>query len=315
MEKTLATATDIVNKNTNITGTDKEKRQLSAASPVKTGLVMEGGAMRGMFTSGVIDVMLENGIEYDAGIGVSAGAAFGCNYKSRQIGRSIRYNIRFCKNRHYCSLWSLITTGDLYGAKFCYEDIPYKLDPFDVRTYQSNPMKFYVVCTDLEKGRPVYKQLRTGDRREMLYFRASASMPIASRIVEADGRKLLDGGMSDSIPLRFMEKMGYERNVVILTQPMGYVKEPNRLMPLLRVALRKYPNSVRLMETRHRRYNRETAYVREQELAGKAFVIRPPKALEIGSAEKDPLELLRVYEIGRSTMLAQLPQLKAFLGQ
>lgn len=300
---------------TEVTNVNNEASKVPADATVKTGLVMEGGAMRGMFTAGVTDVMLENGIEYDAGVGVSAGAAFGCNYKSRQIGRSIRYNIRYCNNKHFCSLWSLITTGDLYGAKFCYEDIPYKLDPFDVETYRANPMKFYAVCTDLEKGRPLYKQLRRGDGKDMLYFRASASMPIASRVVEIDGRKLLDGGMSDAIPLRFMEKMGYEKNVVILTQPMGYVKEPNKLMPLLRVALRRYPRSIRLMETRHNRYNRETAYVREQELSGKAFVIRPPKPLEIGSTEKDPSELLRVYQTGRATMLAQLPQLKAFLGQ
>ena len=279
----------------------------------KTGLVLEGGAMRGMFTAGVLDVMMENGIRFDGAMGVSAGAVFGCNFKSGQIGRSLRYNMRFCDDPRYCSFESLIRTGNLYGVDFCYDEIPNKLDPFDAQAYRENPMPFYAVCTNVETGKAIHKRLDRGDSRDMQYFRASASMPIVSQIVEADGYKLLDGGITDSIPLLAMERRGYPRNVVILTQPLGYVKEKSGILPLVHVTMRKYPYLIKAMDVRHIRYNRQTAYVREQELAGKAFVIRPPYALGISRTEDDPAELRRVYEIGRAEMEKRLPALKEFL--
>ena len=204
----------------------------------KTGLVLEGGAMRGMFTAGVLDVMMENGIRFDGAMGVSAGAVFGCNFKSGQIGRSLRYNMRFCDDPRYCSFESLIRTGNLYGVDFCYDEIPNKLDPFDAQAYRENPMPFYAVCTNVETGKAIHKRLDRGDSRDMQYFRASASMPIVSQIVEADGYKLLDGGITDSIPLLAMERRGYPRNVVILTQPLGYVKEKSGILPLVHVTMR-----------------------------------------------------------------------------
>ena len=279
----------------------------------KTGLVLEGGAMRGMFTAGVLDVMMENGIRFDGAMGVSAGAVFGCNFKSGQIGRSLRYNMRFCDDPRYCSFESLIKTGNLYGVDFCYDEIPNKLDPFDAQAYRENPMPFYAVCTNVETGKAIHKRLDRGDSRDMQFFRASASMPIVSQIVEADGYKLLDGGITDSIPLLAMERRGYPRNVVILTQPLGYVKEKSGILPLVHVTMRKYPYLIKAMDVRHIRYNRQTAYVREQELAGKAFVIRPPYALGISRTEDDPAELRRVYEIGRAEMEKRLPALKEFL--
>ena len=281
----------------------------------KTGLVLEGGAMRGMFTAGVLDVMMENGIQLDGAMGVSAGAVFGCNYKSRQIGRSLRYNMRFCRDPRYCSLESLVKTGNLYGVDFCYNEIPNKLDPFDVKTYRENPMPFYAVCTNVETGKAIHKRLDNGDSKDMTYFQASASMPVVSQIVETDGYKLLDGGITDSIPLLAMERRGYPRNVVVLTQPPGYVKEKSGILPLVHVTMRKYPNLIKAMDVRHIRYNRQTAYVREQELAGKAFVIRPPYALGISRTEDDPAELRRVYDIGRAEMAKALPALKEFLAQ
>ena len=281
----------------------------------KTGLVMEGGAMRGMFTAGVLDVMMENGIDFDGAMGVSAGAVFGCNFKSKQIGRSIRYNLRFCDDPRYCSLESLMKTGDLYGVQFCYDEIPNKLDPFDVKTYRENPMPFYAVCTNIETGKAIHKRLDNGDARDMEYFRASASMPVVSRIVEVDGYKLLDGGITDSIPLLSMERRGYPRNVVILTQPLGFVKKKSGMLPLLRVTMRDYPYTIKAMEVRHIRYNRQAAYVRQQELAGNAFVIRPPHSLDISRTEHDPAELRRVYDIGRAEIESRLTEMKAFLAK
>ena len=279
----------------------------------KTGLVLEGGAMRGLFSAGVLDVMMENGIEFDAVMGVSAGAVFGCNFKSGQIGRSIRYNMRFCDDPRYCSLESLRKTGDLYNVQFCYDEIPNKLDPFDKEAYQANPMPFYAVCTNVETGKAIHKRLDNGDAKDMEYFRASASMPVVSRIVEVDGYKLLDGGITDSIPLASMERRGYPRNVVVLTQPLGFVKKKSKMLPLIRVSMRQYPNVIRAMEVRHIRYNKQTAYVREQELAGNAFVIRPPYDLGISRTEDDPAELRRVYELGRKEMEERLPELREFL--
>ena len=205
----------------------------------KTGLVLEGGGMRGIFTAGVLDVMMEQGIKLDGAMGVSAGAVFGCNYKSGQIGRSLRYNTRFCADPRYWSLESLVRTGDLFGVKFCYDDIPNRLDPFDAAAYRANPMPFYAVCTNVETGKAIHKRLDQGEGKDMEYFRASASMPVVSRIVEVDGYKLLDGGIVDSIPLLSMERRGYPKNVVILTQPIDYVKKQR---PEFKIVIHAYPD-------------------------------------------------------------------------
>ena len=173
---------------------------------MKTGLVMEGGAMRGLFTAGVIDVMMENGISFDGAIGVSAGAAFGCNYKSGQPGRVLRYNLRFCKDPRFCSVRSLIKTGDMFGADFCYREIPYEHDLFDYKAYAESPMEFHVVCTDVDTGEAVYKKCDALDGEQMEWLRASASLPLAARIVEIDGKGYLDGGIADSVPLKYFEK-------------------------------------------------------------------------------------------------------------
>lgn len=280
---------------------------------MKTGLILEGGGMRGLFTAGVIDVMMENGIEYHGMVGVSAGACFGCNYKSRQIGRALRYNLAYCRDWRYCSMKSLIKTGDLFGAEFCYETIPQQLDPFDYDAFRENPMEFYVVCTDVESGAAVYPRLVHAREDEMHLMRASASMPLVSRIVEVGGRKLLDGGAADSIPLKFFQEQGYDRNVVVLTQPRDYVKGPNKLMPVIRRVLRRYPRMIRTMENRHNVYNETTAYVRRQEQAGRCFVICPDRKLDVGRVEHDPEKLRAAYEQGRAAMTARIDALKAYL--
>lgn len=280
----------------------------------KTGLVMEGGAMRGMFTAGVTDVMMENGVTFDGAIGVSAGAVFGCNYKSNQPGRVIRYNTRFCADPRFCSFRSLIRTGDMFGADFCYRELPTEHDLFDYDTYRSSPMEFYSVCTDLETGNAVYHLCESLDEEEMDWLRASASMPLASKPVMIDGKAYLDGGIADSIPLRAFESLGYGRSVVILTQPKGYVKTKNPAMPLMRAALRKYPKFIKTMEHRHTVYNESLAYVRGAESEGRAFVICPDEKLPVGHIEHDPDVLRKVYEIGRVVGERNLAGVKTFLG-
>ena len=280
---------------------------------MKKGLIMEGGAMRGMFTAGVTDVMMEHQITFDGAMGVSAGAVFGCNFKSVQPGRVIRYNAAYCNNPQYAGLRTFLSTGDIFGEQFCYHDIPEHLDPFDYETYRTNPMEFYVVVTDAKTGQARYKRIDTCDAHEMLWMRASASMPIVSRPVKVDGYELLDGGVADSIPVRKMEELGYDRNVVILTQPASYIKGKNQLMPLAKAVLHRYPAMIDAMEHRHEHYNDTLAYIRKKEERGELFVIRPPKKLEVRKVERDRQRLLEAYRMGRETMKEHLRGLEKFL--
>lgn len=279
---------------------------------MKRGLVLEGGAMRGLWTAGVIDVMMEHGIEPDGLIGVSAGAAFGCNYKSRQIGRAIRYNMRFAKDSRYSGWRSLFTSGDYFNAEFGYHIVPKQYDIFDDDAFDKNPMEFIAVCTDVETGKPVYQPLTKATPITYDWIRASASMPLMSRIVELEGKKLLDGGVGDSIPLEYFESIGYDRNVVVLTQPLGFQKTHNKLMPLMRIALRKYPNMIKAMDERHIMYNQELAYVAQAEQEGRCLVIRPDGKIPIGHISHNPEEMRHVYELGRTVGERYIERIKAF---
>ncbi|MCR4885258.1 MAG: patatin family protein [Clostridiales bacterium] len=280
---------------------------------MKTALSMEGGAMRGMFTCGVIDVLMEQGITFDAAAGISAGAAFGCNFKSHQIGRPIRYNKRYGRDPRYMSIRSLLKTGDLYNADFCYRELPDVLDPFDRKAFRENPMAFYIGATDVRTGKPVYHLCSDGEEADILWMRASASMPLVSKPVSVDGYLLLDGGITDPVPLAHMQGLGFDRHVVILTQPKGYRKEKSGGMPFMRLMLRKYPEIVRAMGERHRVYNQQMEDIDRQEEAGAVFVIRPPAALGIQRTETRPEELERVYQTGRKEAAARLHALKQFL--
>lgn len=271
--------------------------------------------MRGMFTAGIIDVMMEHGIELDGAIGVSAGAAFGCNYKSRQIGRVIRYNTRFSRDKRYGGWGVLLKTGDFYSKKFCYEDIPLKYDIFDYDAYESNPMEFYVVCTDVETGEAEYHKFDSRHDHGLEWIRASASMPLVSRMVELDGRKFLDGALADSIPVRFFESIGYDQNMVILTQPLGFQKQQDKLFPLMKIWYRKYPKLVKAMETRHAHYNETLDYIAQREQTGELLVIRPWEKLPIDRTEKDPEKLRKVYEIGRQAALDRIGEIQAFFAK
>ena len=280
---------------------------------MKTALILEGGAMRGMFTCGVTDVFLENGIEFDGAAGISAGAVFGCNFKSRQAGRAIRYNKRYGRDPRYCSLRSLLKTGDLYGVDFCYRQIPDVLDPFDRTAFRENPMAFYVGATDVVTGEAVYHRMTDGGDADIQWMRASASMPLVSRPVALEDRLLLDGGIVDAVPFAYMEGLGYDRCVAVLTQPKGYRKPPIRGMALFRLGLRKYPAVADAMAVRHERYNAQMRQIDEREAAGALLVIRPESSLGISRTEGNPDELERVYRLGRAQGEKRLEAVRAYL--
>ena len=282
---------------------------------MKTGLVMEGGALRGLFTAGVIDVFMENGITFDGAVGVSAGATFGCNIKSGQVGRALRYNLKYCRDKRYFSFLSLFLTGNLFGKDFCYHKIPEKLDPFDNDAYEKNPMEFHIVCTNVETGKPVYKKCDRLDGENLEWVRASASLPLVSEVVEVDGMKLQDGGISDSIPLKYFESIGYDRNVVILTQPKGYIKKPGNSVKYFKNLLRKYPKMVEALENRPQMYNETTKYIEEKENSGEVFVIRPETTLPIKRTTRDTEKLKQVYESGRKEALKNIDAIKEFLSK
>lgn len=269
--------------------------------------------MRGLFTAGVLDVLMENGIVFDGAVGVSAGACFGCNYKSGQIGRVIRYNKRFAKDPRYCSWASLIKTGDLFNADFCYRELPMKLDIFDAAAYARNPMEFHVVATDCATGKSVYRRLDKADEEAFKWIQASASMPLVSRPVQIGGGEYLDGGLSDGIPLKYFETLGYERNVVVTTRPHGYRKFPSWKALIAKPFLRRYPAVAEALKTRHIWYNETLEYIDNRVAAGAAFVIAPKEPLEISRLCHDPGRMQRVYDTGRAAAANRLPQIMEFL--
>lgn len=282
----------------------------------KTGLIMEGGAMRGLFSAAVLDVLMENEIRLDGMIGVSAGATFGCNYVTHQSGRAFRYCMNYRHDPRFCSVPSLLLTGDMYGAEFCYHTLPLKLDPIDNDTFVSSGIPFYVVATDVQTGKAVYHLCKDlVSEEELEWVRACASMPLASRIVSVGGRELLDGGITDSVPLRYFEYKGYHRNVVVLTQPQGYVKQPNSMMPLIRRVYRKYPALIRAMGRRHLMYNRQIQYIEEAAARGDVFLIRPAEPLPVKHITHSKEKIQAVYDAGRAVALSQIEALKKFLEQ
>lgn len=280
---------------------------------MKRALLLEGGGMRGLFTAGVLDVFLENEISFDATVGVSAGAAFGCNLKSTQAGRVLRYNTTYCRDKRYCSLRSLLKTGDLYGADFCYRILPDELDLFDYETYRAHPMDFYAVCTDADSAEPLYEKCNRLDEREFLYLRASASMPLVSRPVEVDGRRLLDGGIADSIPLSFARSLGCEKCVLVLTRPQGYRKKELSHKAFMKFALRKTPAVFKALCTRHARYNETLSEIEALEKAGKIFVLRPPTPIDVRTIERSAKRLYDAWQLGQETAKAALKALNKYL--
>lgn len=276
-------------------------------------LLLEGGGMRGMYTAGIMDIMLEQGIKVDAIMGVSAGALFGINYKTQQAGRVIRYNKRFAGDKRYMGIHSLLTTGNIMNEKFCFDDVPNQLDPADYDTFKNTPEKFYAVVTNVKTGRPEYIQLTDlHEKDQMEYLRASGSLPFVSRPVEIGGEKYLDGGIADSVPIERVLSMGYDRIIVVLTRPAGYRKKKGNDIPA-KVLYRKYSAFVEAVNSRWKRYNAQSEVLEMLEKEERIFVVRPSRFIKVGRLEKDPEVLQEMYELGLKDAEEALERMKAYL--
>ena len=276
-------------------------------------LILEGGAKRGIYTAGVLDVLLENNIMTDGVIGVSAGAIHGCSYVSKQIGRSIRYNLKYNDDYRFMSFKSWLKTGNMVDTDFAYNELPEKLDIFDHKTFENNPTNFYVTCSNLKTGKAEYIRCPEMKGKYMDYLRASASMPFVSKIVEIDNKSFLDGGITDSIPLQAAFDLGYDKNIVVQTRPEGYSKKPFTLTWLAKLVYKKFPEFIKALQNRHTMYNQELAQINKLQKEGKIFVIRPSRYVKISRLETNPDIIKEMYELGRYDASAALMKLKTFL--
>ncbi len=276
-------------------------------------LVLEGGAKRGIYTAGVLDVFLENGIITDGVIGVSAGAIHGCSYVSKQIGRSIRYNVKYNDDYRFMSFKSFLKTGNVVDTNFAYYELPEKLDLFDHKTFEENNTKFYATCTNINTGKAEYILCPNLRQHYINYLRASASMPLVSQIVKLDNNCYLDGGISDSIPLKAAFDLGFDKNIVVLTRPKGYVKKQFSLLWLVKLVYRKFPNFINTIKNRHKVYNQTIEYIEQLEDKKQIFVIRPSKLIKIGRMETNVEIIKQMYELGRQDALKVVNDVKNFL--
>ena len=281
----------------------------------KVAIVLEGGSFRGEFTAGVLDVLMENGVEVAACYGTSAGALNGLNYKSRQIGRVNRVNLAFCNDPRYMGTQSLMTTGSMVGYDFILNDVQDRLDPFDNEAFFANPMEMYACATDIVFGTAAYLPVRDATL-DIDAVRASTSLPLVTKPVEIDGHLYLDGGTADSVPLEHvLEDAGFDRAIVVLTQDRSYQKSPYGLMGAARAVYAGYPYLLEAMESRHERYNEQREHIWEYERAGRALVLAPPVPVEVAHVEHDTEKLLNLYIQGRQEAKHRLGEIREFVGR
>ncbi|MBQ8541476.1 MAG: patatin family protein [Clostridia bacterium] len=278
-------------------------------------LILEGGGSRGLYTAGVLDAFLDYNIEFDNCYSVSAGATFGQNFITKQRGRTYNISMKYMNDWRYCSKRSLLLTGDMVGVKFVYDTLPNKLEPADYEAFRNNPCKFYTVCANVETGEVEY--LHVEDlKRDMDMVRASASLPIISRMVHINGKKYLDGGILDSIPAKYSLEHGNSKAVVILTQHKGFVKKPSSEVTYIKKLYgRKYPKFAEAAATRHIKYNEALAYIEEHEKLGDVFVFRPKQPVEVARMELDHDKLDKLYHDGYNDAVERMEELKKFLAE
>ena len=281
---------------------------------IKAGLVVEGGGMRGVYSSGVLDFFIEKDLFFENNYGVSAGACHLCSYLAKQYKRAFRVNVDYLNDKRYCSVHSLLKTGNLFGAEMLYDIIPNELDLFDYDTYNKNESNFYVVITDINTGKPEY--VKIGDlKKDIIYVRASSSLPLLAQNVKINDKEYLDGGISDSIPIKKSIADGNKKNVVILTRDSTYRKGKNSLMPIIKLKFKKYPNFVKSMADRYIVYNEILDFIKELEDNGDVFVIRPKKPVNIGRTEKNREKLEALYNDGYNDAKDCYEELLKYLGK
>ena len=265
----------------------------------QAGLVLEGGGMKGIYTAGVLDFFLDKEIEFSSCYGVSAGACCLCSYLSGQRKRAYRINVDYLEQKAYCSVESLLKTGDLFGVDMCYGLIPDYLDPYDYDAFNRYQGNAYAVVTNIKTGEAEYLQLKDM-HQDTIAVRASSSLPLVSRNVKIGDELYLDGGISDSIPIRRSMKDGNRKNVVILTKEEGYIRQPAKgaELALIRARYMRYPKVYECMRERHLTYNNTLQYIEEMQSQGKVFVIRPKQKSNVGRVEKDKAKLDALYEEG-----------------
>ncbi len=276
------------------------------------GMVLEGGGMRGVYTAGVLDFFMDQNFYPDGIVGVSAGACHATSYISKQRGRNYRVNTAYLKGKDYLSFQSLIKTGSLFGMDFIFHRIPEELDPYDYRAYAESGIDFIAVSTDVESGKPYYHVVKD-PKTDIDYIQASSSLPLLSQMVVKQGRKLLDGGIGDSIPIVYMQKRGYEKNIVVLTQCKDYRKGRNNLMPIIRRQYREYPQFVEAIENRHLRYNETLDLLKQMERDKKVFIIRPSQPVTISRLEKNLDKLQALYQEGYDDAKHHYPAMMEYL--
>ncbi len=299
---------------------EQEVDMLDRTVPAYTGkpvlpvsLVLEGGGMRCQFTAGVLDFFMEQGLVCEQVIGVSAGALSGANYVAGLYERTSFLNMKYCTDERYFSMRSFARTGNVCGRDFMFREVMDELEPFDKTWFTNSPMKLIAVSSNLETAKPDYHEIRDLKVDEP-YLVATSSLPMLSQIVNVHGKKLLDGGTTDSIPYAYSMSTGYEKHVVVLTQHAEYEKRPSKLMPMARRIYSDYPEYVDVMENRYHVYNdvhREALRLHEE---GKIFALVPKVPIALKVLERDPDALLRVYAEGYEVAAENWPALKAYLG-
>ncbi|MEG2348201.1 MAG: patatin family protein [Clostridia bacterium] len=263
----------------------------------KVGLILEGGGMRGLYTSGVLDFFIENNIEFEEVVGVSAGSANGASYISKQNRRNYDINLTYANDKNYLSFRNFIKTGSVFNMDMLFNKIPEKLFPYDYNAFNNSNTNFVVVATNCDTGKPEYIKIKDM-KKDVLYLQASCSMPLVSKIVEVDGLKLLDGGISDSIPVEYLLSKGFDKCVVIKTRDRNYIKGTNKTMRIVRRKYKKYPNLINTIENRYKVYNETCKKIYELEKIGKVFVIEPKSTIKVSQIEKDKVKLHDLYTQG-----------------
>ncbi|WP_124058040.1 patatin-like phospholipase family protein [Vaginisenegalia massiliensis] len=280
---------------------------------MKTGLVLEGGGMRGLYTAGVLDALMEQDIQIDGVVSVSAGALFGVNLLSKQPGRALRYNLKYIADKRYMGLGHLLRTGNVINQQFAYYEVPFKLDVFDQGTFAKAKIPFYVVITNVETGQAEYVNI-VDVFQQMEVLRATSSMPLVSQMVDLNGVKYLDGGIADSIPVEFAQSLGFDKLIVVLTRPKAYRKKRSNIQ-LIRNVYRAYPNLVTSIQNRYRVYNQTLDTIEDLTKKGQVYVIQPSRTIKVKRIEKNPKRLEAIHQLGYQDFQSQASSLMKYLNK